>query len=69
MTLPSKQFMHVLFYEHLNDHNKETPNDENEKCEMPLSMSRMGGNVNICKTRIIIFVKNERTLPGQQNTQ
>ncbi|XAR49868.1 hypothetical protein NMG60_11004036 [Bertholletia excelsa] len=43
------------------------PNSENfrdETCTMPLSKSLVGGNVNVCKIRVLSFMQNERTLPG-----
>ncbi|KAI3802777.1 hypothetical protein L1987_30920 [Smallanthus sonchifolius] len=54
---PTKLLERVLF----NDHNKDILQDET--CEMPLSMSLMGGNINICKTRVLNFVLDECPLP------
>ncbi|KAD4585043.1 hypothetical protein E3N88_22644 [Mikania micrantha] len=54
---PKEQLKHVLF----GDHGIEDLNDET--CKMPLSMSLMGGNINICKTRVLNFVQNELPIP------
>ncbi|GKB37595.1 ribonuclease H-like domain-containing protein, partial [Tanacetum coccineum] len=35
-----------------------------ETCKMPLSMSHAGGNVNLCKTRILKFVKEAHSYPA-----
>ncbi|KAK9056553.1 hypothetical protein SSX86_023915 [Deinandra increscens subsp. villosa] len=45
----------------INDHDDDVLEDET--CKMPLSMSLMGGNINICKTRVLNFVQNELPLP------
>ncbi|PWA65530.1 Transcription factor Spt20 [Artemisia annua] len=39
----------------INNNSNRTLKDET--CKMPLSMSHAGGNVNLCKTRILKFVK------------
>ncbi|KAL8232470.1 hypothetical protein R6Q57_002248 [Mikania cordata] len=54
---PKEQLKHVLS----GDHDIENLNDET--CKMPLSMSLMGGNINICKTRVLNFVQNELPIP------
>nr|GEZ02329.1 hypothetical protein [Tanacetum cinerariifolium] len=48
---PSSQMNHPL----TNSNDNETLIDET--CKMPLSMSNASGNVNLCKTRILKFVK------------
>ncbi|GJU08684.1 hypothetical protein Tco_1125114 [Tanacetum coccineum] len=51
INIPSSQLNHAL----INSNDNETLIDET--CKMPLSMSHAGGNVNLCKTRILKFVK------------
>ncbi|EPS67659.1 hypothetical protein M569_07116 [Genlisea aurea] len=55
----STQWLNAIFSsdsvnEHLND----------ETCEMPLSRSLVGGNMNVFKTRILNFVQTERIIQG-----
>ncbi|XP_076885770.1 protein PHYTOCHROME-DEPENDENT LATE-FLOWERING-like [Bidens hawaiensis] len=52
----TQQLNHHLF----NDLNNENPKDE----DMPLSKSLVGGSVNVCKTRVLIFEQKERVLQG-----
>ncbi|KAJ0924627.1 putative transcription factor Spt20 [Helianthus annuus] len=48
----------------INDHDDDDTLKD-ETCKMPLSMSLMGGNMNICKTRVMKFVLNES--PTEEN--
>ncbi|KAI3684135.1 hypothetical protein L6452_33354 [Arctium lappa] len=60
-TFPTQQLIHYLF----NDQNDEILEDE--ECKMPLSMSLIGGNMNICKTRVLKFVLYERLPQGNES--
>ncbi|KAL0319464.1 UNVERIFIED_CONTAM: protein PHYTOCHROME-DEPENDENT LATE-FLOWERING [Sesamum angustifolium] len=44
------------------DSNNENLKDET--CKMPLSKSLIGGNMNVCKTRILNFIQTERIIQG-----
>ncbi|XP_047310415.1 protein PHYTOCHROME-DEPENDENT LATE-FLOWERING-like [Impatiens glandulifera] len=44
------------------DSNNENTGDET--CTMPLSKSLVGGNMNVCKTRVLNFVQTEQILQG-----
>lgn len=53
--------------QHLIRHLSYVPNSEDFKddaCPMPLSKSLVGGNMNICKTRVIVFVQPDRVVQG-----
>ncbi|GJX57329.1 hypothetical protein Tco_0287226 [Tanacetum coccineum] len=56
--IPSSQLNHAL----INSNDNETLIDGT--CKMPLSMSHAGGNVNLCKTRILKFVKEAHSYPA-----
>ncbi|GJR53327.1 hypothetical protein Tco_1403848 [Tanacetum coccineum] len=56
--IPSSQLYHAL----INSNDNETLIDGT--CKMPLSMSHAGGNVNLCKTRILKFVKEAHSYPA-----
>ncbi|XP_024972953.1 uncharacterized protein LOC112511526 isoform X2 [Cynara cardunculus var. scolymus] len=60
-TFPTEQLIHYLF----NDHDDDTLKDEGWK--MPLSMSLLGGNMNICKTRVLKLVQYERLPQGHES--
>ncbi|KAK1436924.1 hypothetical protein QVD17_02708 [Tagetes erecta] len=53
-TFPTQQLKDALFNDDI---------FEDRTCEMPLSKSLMGGNINTCKTRVLNFVQNEPLLP------
>nr|XP_043636015.1 protein PHYTOCHROME-DEPENDENT LATE-FLOWERING-like [Erigeron canadensis] len=57
-SFPALQLIDVL----VSDPNSDTCKDET--CTMLLSESLVSGNINICKTRILNFVKDEGHLPG-----
>lgn len=46
----------------LGDLNSENLKDET--CKMPLSKSLVGGNMNVCKTRILNFIQTEHVMQG-----
>lgn len=56
---PAQQLMSQLS----SDSNSENLKDDT--CKMPLSKSLVGGNMNVCKTRILNFVQTERVLQGE----
>ncbi|KAK2979496.1 hypothetical protein RJ640_008380 [Escallonia rubra] len=41
-----------------------TENFKDEKCKLPLSKSLVGGNMNVCKTRVLNFMQTERIPQG-----
>ncbi|GKD62966.1 hypothetical protein Tco_1305074, partial [Tanacetum coccineum] len=58
INIPSSQLNHAP----INSNDNETLIDET--CKTPFSMSHAGGNVNLCKTRILKFVKEAHSYPA-----
>nr|GEV22399.1 hypothetical protein [Tanacetum cinerariifolium] len=58
INIPSNQLHHAS----INSNDNETLIDET--CKMSFSMSHAGGNVNLCKTRILNFVKEAHSYPA-----
>ena len=55
---PAQQLLALLS----NDSSNE--NFKDESCKMPLSTSLAGGNMNVCKTRVLNFMLTERIVHG-----